>query len=41
MPKCRICGEWFVGGNSEHDENICMYCYALMYAKKTIAEAKR
>jgi len=41
MPRCKICGEWFIGGNPKDDENICMYCYAKIYAKSIIAKVKQ
>jgi len=40
MPKCRICGNYFVGGNPKDNENICMYCYVKLWSQKTIAEVK-
>jgi len=40
MPRCKICGNYFVGGNPKHDENICLYCYVKLWSQKTIAEVK-
>ena len=40
MPRCKICGEWFIGGNPKDDENICLYCYIKLWSQKTIAEVK-
>lgn len=41
MPRCRICGEWFVGGSPKHDKNVCMWCYVKLEAEKRIEKAKQ
>ena len=41
MPRCKICGEWFVGGSPKHDKNLCMWCYAKLWAKNKIAKIKQ
>jgi len=41
MPRCKICGEWFIGGNPKDDDDICLYCYLKSWAKNTIAEIKQ
>lgn len=32
MPKCVICGNWFIGGENEKYKNVCMYCYIEKWA---------
>jgi len=41
MPRCKVCGEYFIGGNPKDDENLCMWCYAKQWAKNKIAEIKQ
>ena len=41
MPRCKICRNYFIGGSPKHDDNICLYCYAKIYAKSRISKLKQ
>jgi len=41
MPRCRICGNYFVGGNPKHDESVCLYCHVKLEAEKRIEKVKQ
>lgn len=38
--RCKVCGNWFVGGELEGFEGLCLHCAIRAWAKKHVAEVK-